>query len=105
MSMIGTDDRSGIRILTLNNPPINALSFALSAELVAAIDAAEADASVRAVVLTGANGNFSGGADINDFSTEPTPETKTARDVCAAVERSAKTYVAAIDGMALGGGL
>ena len=105
MALLGTDDRDGVRIITMNNPPVNAMSFAASAELVAAIDAAEADATVRAVVITGANGNFSGGADINDFSTEPGPDTKTARDVMAAVERSHKTYVAAIDGMALGGGM
>ena len=105
MALLGTDDRDGVRIITMNNPPVNAMSFAASAELVAAIDAAEADVAVRAVVITGANGNFSGGADINDFSTEPGPDTKTARDVMAAVERSTKTYVAAIDGMALGGGM
>ena len=105
MALLGTEDRDGVRIITMNNPPVNAMSFAASAELVAAIDAAEADVAVRAVVITGANGNFSGGADINDFSTEPGPDTKTARDVMAAVERSAKTYVAAIDGMALGGGM
>ena len=105
MALLGTEDRDGVRIITMNNPPVNAMSFAASAELVAAIDAAEADVAVRAVVITGANGNFSGGADINDFSTEPGPDTKTARDVMAAVERSTKTYVAAIDGMALGGGM
>jgi 3-hydroxyacyl-CoA dehydrogenase len=101
---VETADREGIRILTLNNPPANAISFALSARLVAAIDAAEADATVHGIVFTGANGLFSNGADINDFSTEPTAETKTARDVMAAVERSSKTCVAAIDGNALGGG-
>ena len=43
--------------------------------------------SVIAVVFTGANGIFSGGADVNDFTTEPGPDTKTIRDVIAAVER------------------
>ena len=57
------------------------------------------------MIFTGANDLFSGGADINDFSTEPTPETKTIRDVIAAIERGKKTYVAAIDGTAMGGGL
>jgi 3-hydroxyacyl-CoA dehydrogenase len=95
----------GVRLLTIDNSPVNAISFALSEELLAAIVAAERDAGVRAVVFTGANGTFSGGADVNDFQTEPTPETKTIRDVINAVERGAKTYVAAIDGSALGGGL
>ncbi|GAC1406412.1 MAG: 3-hydroxyacyl-CoA dehydrogenase NAD-binding domain-containing protein [Candidatus Velthaea sp.] len=103
--LVDASDRdAGVRVLTLNNPPANAISFALSAQLAAAIDAASADASVRAIVFTGSNGLFSFGADINDFSTEPTPETKTARDVMAAVERCPKTCVAAIEGNALGGG-
>jgi len=105
MAQVHVEDRDGIRILTLDNPPVNALSFAFSAQLLSAVETAESDAAVKAIVITGVNKNFSGGADVNDFSTEPTPETKTVRDVIAAVERSSKTYVAAIDGNALGGGL
>ena len=55
-------------------------------------------------MFIGANGQFSRGADINDFGTAPTPQTKTIRDVIAAVEKSEKTFVAAIEKMALGGG-
>ncbi|MBC5803243.1 MAG: enoyl-CoA hydratase/isomerase family protein, partial [Candidatus Eremiobacteraeota bacterium] len=95
----------GVRIITIDNPPVNALSFALSAELLAAVEAAEGDASVRAAIFTGANGIFSGGADVNDFATEPSDGTVTIRDVVARVGRGTKTYVAAIDGNALGGGL
>jgi 3-hydroxyacyl-CoA dehydrogenase len=95
----------GIRLLTLDNPPVNALSFALSGELVPLIAAADADPNVKAVILTGAGGAFfSAGADVNDFTTEPTPETKTVRDVVAAVDRSPKTFISAIEGNALGGG-
>ncbi len=103
-AQIHVADHDGVRVLTLDNPPINALSFAFSATILAAVEAADADASVKAVVFSGANGLFTGGADVNDFTTEPTPETKTIRDVIAAVDRSAKTFVAAIDGNALGGG-
>jgi len=102
---VQTSDRGGVRIITLDNPPVNALSFAYSAELLAAVQAAESDDAVTAVVFTGANGLFSGGADVNDFNTEPTPGTKNVRDVIAAIERAKKTYVSAIDGNALGGGL
>jgi 3-hydroxyacyl-CoA dehydrogenase len=93
-----------VRVITIDNPPVNALSFALSEELLAAVEAAERDTSVRAVVFIGANGIFSGGADVNDFATEPTDGTVTIRDVVARVGRGTKTYVAAIDGSALGGG-
>jgi len=100
-----TTDAHGVRTILIDNPPVNALSFALSAELFAAVGAAERDPGVTTVVFTGANGLFSAGADVNDFATEPTAETKTIRDVIDAIERGKKTYVAAIDGNALGGGL
>jgi 3-hydroxyacyl-CoA dehydrogenase len=93
----------GVRLLTLDNPPVNALGYATCAELVPAVEAAAADPAVTTVIFTGANGMFSGGADVNDFSTPPDGK-KTIRDVIEAVERSDKTFVAAIDGNALGGG-
>jgi 3-hydroxyacyl-CoA dehydrogenase len=104
MARVRTEDRGDVRVVILDNPPINALGFALSGELCPVLAAAEADPNVRAVVITGANGLFSGGADINDFETEPTPETKSIRDVIALVEKSAKPYVAALQKTALGGG-
>jgi 3-hydroxyacyl-CoA dehydrogenase len=94
-----------IKLITLDNPPVNALSFAYSAKLLEQVQAAEADASVTTVIFTGANGLFSAGADINDFLTEPAPDTKTVRDVINAIERGKKIYVAAIDGNAMGGAL
>ena len=97
--------RGATRVITFENPPINALGFAMSAELIAAIEAAENDATITTVVFTGSNGFFSGGADINDFLRPPAADAKTIRDVIQAIERGTKTYVAAIDGNALGGGL
>ena len=94
-----------VKVITLDNPPVNALSFAYSAQLLAEVEAAEADASVGAVVFTGANGLFSAGADVNDFATEPAPDSKNVRHVIAAIERGKKVYIAAIDGNAMGGGL
>ncbi|HEY0382664.1 MAG TPA: 3-hydroxyacyl-CoA dehydrogenase NAD-binding domain-containing protein [Candidatus Elarobacter sp.] len=102
--MKSTDLGDGVRLITLDNPPVNALSYALSGELVPLIEAADKDAAVTTVIFTGANGMFSGGADVNDFTTVPTAETKTVRSVIEAMERSGKTFIAAIDGNALGGG-
>lgn len=101
----GAPGEPAVVVLTLDNPPVNALSFAFSAQLLAAVEAAENDPGVKAVAFAGGGGIFSGGADVNDFENEPTPETKTIRDVIAAVERGTKVYLAAIDGNALGGGL
>ena len=102
-----SDLGDGIRLITLDNPPVNALSFALSGQLIEAVAAAEADAAVTTVIFSGANGVFSGGADVNDLgrlTAAPAPGTKTIRDVIDTIERGTKTYVSAIDGLALGGG-
>jgi 3-hydroxyacyl-CoA dehydrogenase len=94
-----------VRVITLDNPPVNALSFAYCAKLFAAIEAAHADDAVEAVVLTGANGLFSAGADVNDFNEEMPEGAITIRNVIVAIEESVKVHVAAIDGNCLGGGL
>lgn len=104
-SVAAGDSGRTIAVLTLDNPPVNALSFAFSEQLLAAVEAAESDAGVAGVVFTGANGLFSGGADVNDFNAEIPAGAKTIRDVIATVECGEKLYAVAIDGNALGGGL
>ncbi len=96
---------AGVQVITLDNKPVNALSFAYSKRLLAEVENAEADDGVKGVVFAGANGLFSGGADVNDFNAEMPADAKTIRDVIAAIERGRKLYAAAIDGNALGGGL
>jgi 3-hydroxyacyl-CoA dehydrogenase len=102
---VGTETRGAIRVISLQNPPVNALSFATAEALLEAIEAAERDDAVEAIVVTGSGGNFSGGADINDFLQPPPPGSKNVRHALAAIEKSKKTFVAAIAGNALGGGL
>lgn len=94
-----------IVVLTLDNPPVNALSFAFSATLLDALEPVLRDPQVAGVVIAGANGIFSGGADVNDFNAEPVPGSKNVRDVIAALELAEKPLAAAIDGNALGGGV
>ncbi len=101
----GTQGDKGVRVITLDNPPVNALSFAYCAKLYETIEAAHADDSVEAIVFSGANGLFSGGADVNDFNSELPAGAVTIRDVIRAVELSIKPHIAAIDGVCLGGGL
>ena len=103
--LVAAETRDGIRIIALTHPPVNALSFATSQALLKEIEAADGDASIAAIVITGSKGTFSGGADINDFLKPPPADSKNLRDAIAAVEKSNKTFVAAIDGNALGGGL
>src|SRR5579863_3659240 len=94
-----------VKTITLDNPPVNALSFAYCAKLYEAIAAAQADDSVEAIVFTGRNGLFSAGADVNDFKNELPAGAVTIRDVIHAIETSVKLHIAAIDGVCLGGAL
>ena len=103
-SRVHSETRDGIRILRIDNPPVNAFSSDTAAALVDGIEAADRDEAVRAIVITGSNGFFSGGADINAFLKPPPPGAKNVRNVVAAIEKSNKTFVAALDGSALGGG-
>ncbi len=96
--------RDGVSVLRIDNPPVNALGPQSVAPLLQQLAAAQVDSRVRAVVLAGARGTFSGGADMKTFGVSPPPRPHT-RDLIDAIESSAKPVVAAIEGVAMGGGL
>ncbi len=89
--------------VTVDNPPVNALSAAVRRGLQQAIEAAEADSAVQAVLLVGEGANFIAGADIREFG--KTPQPPALPEVCRAIEACRKPVVAALHGAALGGGL
>jgi enoyl-CoA hydratase/carnithine racemase len=103
-----------IAMLTLNRPErLNALSYALIDRLMARLDLIEVEAAVRAVILTGAGERaFSAGADIHEFSGSVRQGTNTAiRDfvrrgqaMTARLEAFRKPVIAAVNGLAFGGG-
>ncbi len=97
-------NRDGVSVLRIDNPPVNALGPQSVAPLLESLQAAQADPAVRAIVLAGARGTFSGGADMKTFGVTPAPRPHT-RDLIDAIEASAKPVVAAIEGVAMGGGL
>jgi 3-hydroxyacyl-CoA dehydrogenase len=90
-----------IGVITVNNPPVNALSQALRAGLQAAVTAAQTDAS-EALVLICAGRTFIAGADITEFGKPPM--SPSLPEVLVTLENSRKLIVAAIHGTALGGG-
>ena len=93
-----------VAVIAIVNPPVNALGAASVAALLPELSDAESDPDVSAVVLTGSNGTFSGGADIKGFAS-PLLASPSVRDAIDRIEAMTKPVVAAIDGVALGGGL
>ncbi len=100
---VRTSKDRDLLVVTIDHPPVNAISVEVRRGLVAAIDQAEADGSVKGVLLVGAGRAFIAGADIREFGRPPMhpilPE------VCNRIEACSKPVVAAIHGPALGGGL
>ncbi|EKS71192.1 MULTISPECIES: 3-hydroxyacyl-CoA dehydrogenase NAD-binding domain-containing protein [Caballeronia] len=95
--------RGSVLVVTIDHAPVNALNAAVRRGLIDAIEAADADASVRAVLIVGAGRNFIAGADIREFGKPAVPPSLP--EVCNRIERCEKPVVAAIHGAALGGGL
>jgi 3-hydroxyacyl-CoA dehydrogenase len=100
---ISTRHHGDVLIIESNNPPVNALSAAVRQGLVEAIEQAEADDNVKAVVIACEGQTFFAGADITEFGKPPVmpwlPQ------VVDRIEECTKPVVAAIHGTALGGGL
>ncbi|RKF43946.1 3-hydroxyacyl-CoA dehydrogenase NAD-binding domain-containing protein [Paraburkholderia fungorum] len=95
--------RGKVLLVTIDHAPVNALSADVRRGLLAAIEAADADKAVEAVLIVGAGRNFIAGADIREFGKPPVPPSLP--DVCNRIEACTKPVVAAIHGAALGGGL
>src|SRR5512133_1082295 len=105
MSSTRYNVRGRTAVITLDSPPVNGLGFALRSDLMAALDRAMADNDVKAVVVTGSERAFSGGADIKEFGTANASREPRLAVVIAAFEDSPKPIVAAIAGVCMGGGL
>jgi enoyl-CoA hydratase len=108
------DNKDGVAVLTLNRPErLNALNYALIDSLLAILDILEIDDSVRAIILTGAGEHaFSAGGDIHEFSKSVARGVDVAmRDfvargqrLTARLESFRKPIIAAVNGIAFGGG-
>ena len=92
-----------VGIVTVNSPPVNALSAAVRGGILECVKQANADPEIKAIVLTCGGRTFIAGADITEFGKPPKPPGL--NEVIAEIENSPKPIVAAIHGTALGGGL
>ena len=105
MSPISTKIHGDILIVEANNPPVNALGHAVREGLVKAIEAADANEAVKAVVIIGLGQTFFAGADISEFGTPKAFAQPMLPQVVDIIENCTKPVIAAVHRTALGGGL
>jgi 3-hydroxyacyl-CoA dehydrogenase len=104
MSQLVSLQRHGnVALITIDNPPVNAISRPVRSELLNAVVEADEDGSIQAIVLHGAGRNFIAGADIREMD-QPAKE-PLLNDVLLRIEACRKPVVAALHGAVLGGGL
>jgi 3-hydroxyacyl-CoA dehydrogenase len=94
-----------IAVITLNNPPVNGLGLATRQGIADGMAKANADAAVKAIVITGAGKAFSGGADIKEFGSDKAMQEPNLNSVIGVLEHSAKPVIGAIHTVVMGGGL
>ncbi|MEO4046930.1 3-hydroxyacyl-CoA dehydrogenase NAD-binding domain-containing protein [Pseudomonas sp. CAU 1711] len=102
-AIVHFERRANLALITVNNPPVNALGLAVRQGLLRAFHEAEADSQVEAIVLLCAGNTFMAGADIKEFGLPP--QAPSLPEVVAAIEACSKPSVAVLHGSALGGGL
>ena len=94
-----------VAVITLDNPPVNGLGFSTRVAITDGLAKAQADAAVKAIVITGAGKAFSGGADIKEFGSPKAIQEPNLLSVILAIENSSKPVVAAVHTVTMGGGL
>jgi 3-hydroxyacyl-CoA dehydrogenase len=105
MTTVGYETDGEVAILTVDKPPVNALSLSVREGLHASVDRAKEERSVKAIVILCAGTTFIAGADITEFGTPRATTEPRVRGLIAKLEESTKPVIAAIHGTALGGGL
>ncbi|PZO65834.1 MAG: 3-hydroxyacyl-CoA dehydrogenase [Paracoccus denitrificans] len=100
---VSYETRGGIAVVTIDNPPVNAMSHAIRRDLTATLDRFIADDDAAAMVLRCAGRTFVAGADVREFGQPPQPPFLP--DLISAIEAAPKPVIAALHGTALGGGL
>jgi len=107
LSIVDFQKQGSIGVITLNNPPVNALSVnkGVVQGILDALKEGDHDHHIRAFVIIGGGRNFSGGADISEFGKPYDPGKATLPDALAYMDTVTKPIVAAISGPTMGGGL
>src|SRR5438445_4823588 len=106
--LVKFSNQGGIGVITVDNPPVNALSPGVPEGILAAVKAAQTDDSIQALVLIGGGRTFIAGADIREFGKITSGERKdkfSLTELMLVMEDSTKPVICAIHGTAFGGGL
>jgi len=98
------EQHDNIAIITLNSPPVNGLGKDLRAAIKAGFETAKSNADIDAIVIASSGRLFCGGADISEFATGGSNVEPQLPGLVVELEASSKPIIAAINGMALGGG-
>ena len=101
--VVSSDLAGDVTVITIDNPPVNALGHAVRAGLVEALAAAKSNPAVKSIVIACAGRTFCAGADITEFGKPP--KSPSLQDVIVDIENAGKAVVAAVHGTTLGGGL
>ena len=94
-----------VAVITMSNPPVNGLGLSTRVGITDGLTKANADAAVKAIIITGAGKAFSGGADIKEFGSSKAVQEPNLLSVIRACENSAKPVLAAVHTVAMGGGV
>ena len=100
---VGLQKDGEIALITVDNPPVNALKQVVRAGLLSTLTQARDDVATRAIVLVGAGSTFIAGADITEFGKPSQPPSLP--EIIGLIENSPKPVIAAMHGTPLGGGL
>ena len=97
--------QDNVAVITLNNPPVNGMGLVTRRAITDGLARAQADAAVKAIVITGAGKAFSGGADIKEFGSPTAFQEPSLLSVILAIEATTKPVLAALHSVCMGGGL
>jgi 3-hydroxyacyl-CoA dehydrogenase len=105
MAFADYTSQGAVAVIVLKNPPVNALSLGLRTAIMDCLERAAIDDAIRAVVIVGSGNAFCGGADVGEFGLPAMFASPSLADLFSLIENSSKPVIAAINGLAFGGGL
>ena len=105
MTVCTYETRGDVAVIRMDSPPVNGLGLDLRKGIAEGLAKAAADAAIKAMVLTGTEKAFSGGADIREFNSPKMLASPSLHEIIETLDAGTKPVVAAIAGVALGGGL